>query len=120
MNKQNPLDDLMKKFSTELKYKVPLGLIPKEEDREFEHDGIEVALVLYWSYKHDLLNDNIKKLIDTLLKTDKKLTHAKLLSIMKNTIGLALESHMYNERGKEFSSSHVVRGSLYISPNTLK
>jgi hypothetical protein len=66
MNNKNPLDDLMKKFSTELKYKVPLGLIPEEEDREFEHDGVEAALVLYWSYKHDLLNDNIKKLIDIL------------------------------------------------------
>jgi len=33
MTEQNPLDDLMKKFSTELKYKVPLGLIPEEEDK---------------------------------------------------------------------------------------
>ena len=107
MNKQNPLNDLMKKFSTELKYKVPLGLIPEEEDKEFEYEGIEAALVLYWSYQHDLLNDNIKSLIDTFLQTNKKLTHARLLSIMKNTIGLVLESHIYKKKGKEFVVDYV-------------
>ncbi len=57
MNKQNPLDSLMKKFSTELKYKVPLGLIPEEEEKKFEYEGVEAALVLYWSYTNDLLNE---------------------------------------------------------------
>ena len=107
MPKQNPLDELMEKFSSELKYKVPLGLIPEEEDKEFKNEGVEVALVLYWSYKHDLLNDNIKKLIEILLKTDKKLTHTKLLGVMKDTIGMVLESHMYNEKGKEFVVDYV-------------
>jgi len=106
MPEQNPLEELMKKFSTELKYKVPLGLIP-EEDREFEYEGIETALVLYWSYKHNLLNDNIQKIVDKVVKKDKKLTHAMFLNVMENTIGKVLESHMYNQRGKEFVVDYV-------------
>ena len=38
MPDKTPLDDLMKKFSTELKYKVPLGLLPEEEDREYLYE----------------------------------------------------------------------------------
>ena len=107
MAEQNPLDSLMKKFSTELKYKVPLGLIPEDEEKKFEYEGVETALVLYWSYTNDLLNDNIKSVIGTFLKKDKKLTHKMLLSTMKNTIGLVLESHIYKEKGKEFVVDYV-------------
>jgi len=107
MINSNPLDTLMEKFLSELKYKVPLGLIPEKEDKEFENEGIEIALVFYWSYKQGLLNDHIQKIVDKVLRKDKKLTHAMLLSTMENTIGKVLESHMYNEKGKEFVVDYV-------------
>jgi len=105
MPDKTPLDDLMQKFSTELKYKVPLGLLPEEEDREYLYEGIEVALVLYWSYDKQLLNDNIATLVKKLYS--KKLTHKKLITIMKDTIGEVLLSDFYNEKGKEFIVDYV-------------
>jgi len=35
MPDKNPLDDLMQRFSSELKYKVPLGLLPEKGDRKY-------------------------------------------------------------------------------------
>ena len=105
MPDKNPLDDMMQRFSSELKYKVPLGLLPEEEDKEYPYEGIEVALVLYWSYDKQLLKENIATLIQKLYS--KELTHKKLITTMKDTIGEVLLNDFYNEKGKEFVVDYV-------------
>jgi len=105
MPDKNPLDDLMQRFSSELKYKVPLGLLPEEGDRKYLYEGIEVALVLYWSYDKQLLKENIATLVQKLYS--KELTHKKLITTMKDTIGEVLLNDFYNEKGKEFVVDYV-------------
>ena len=107
MPEKNPLDDLMEKFSSELKYKVPLGLIANKEERHSPFDGVEIALVYYWSYRHALLQENIVKVLDKLIDPNRKLTHKTLIGYMVDSVGDVLESHIYQTESKEFVVDYV-------------
>ena len=107
MNNKNPLDDLMEKLSSELKYKVPLGLITNKEERRSPFDGVEIALVYYWSYKHALLQENIVTVLDKLISSNTKLTHKRLIGYMVDSVGEVLESHIYKTSPKEFVVDYV-------------
>jgi hypothetical protein len=99
------LKDFMKEFSTKGKYLVPIGLIPEEVDKQAPFEGIEIALVFFWSYKNKLLNDDINKLVK---KFDgKSLTYKKLLKIMRSTIGTELLNDFYNPKGKDFVVDYI-------------
>lgn len=61
------LKQFLENFSKKGKYKIPIGLLPEEINPKYPYEGIEVALVFYWSYKNKFLIDNVQKVADALL-----------------------------------------------------
>ena len=104
--KHDPLTLLMKEFSSILKYEIPVGLLPEENNEYNPYEGIDVAIVFYWSYLRELLINNVYFLVKT---QDIKggLSHAALLDIMKSTIGLELLLDYYNKNGREFAVDYI-------------
>ncbi|MBU3013268.1 hypothetical protein KO488_00765 [Poseidonibacter lekithochrous] len=101
------LEDLLKKFSTELKYNIPIGLLPEEKNEEYPYEGIEIALVLYWSYKNKLLIQNMQDVFDAYSKNITFEKHQDFITMMKEIIGIELDNIIYNEYGKEFVVDYV-------------
>lgn len=106
-DKPEILKQFLENFSKVGKYQIPIGLLPEEENPEYPYEGIEVALVFYWSYKNGLLLDNVQKVVDTVLTQYSKLNHEICISIMKEAIGYELLNEYYNDKGKEFVVDYV-------------
>lgn len=98
----NFMNESIDKWNKETKYQIPIGVIEKEGRKNYPYEGVELALLLYWSAKRGLLDKKISNAFKFLADNVKVLSHEKLINMYKETILDVLIPDYFNDESKEF------------------
>lgn len=84
-----------------------LADIEQYTDKKYLYNGVEIALFIYWCYKNRLLEEAIIKVIDLYEEEMSPLSSAKLMEMMKGTIGTKVTTDYFTKEGKEFAIGYL-------------